>query len=490
MSETNSQAVQYLRTIVAPPVLTPAEKRLIDNPSSGSYISYTKSAGPNVQGTNTGPFTSYVGGTGPNDTISVPSPDPNIQIRVTVAAALRESILETFPQITNEDDLEAFFNSMTTANSNAVQYVTDGPTTSPYVTGATTANSSLTNQALISIQGTTLPTSFTDFVSSMVNFLHTKYPSISMPANVTTTPMYKYFLSIFKQYTQSNTDWGILGSATNPALVPAQFDAAFSAFLRNFPSTQIENLQSDGTYNLVTSKDFLMTWLNFTTGTSTLESSTQNVPITLGSSTDANQYLLNYQAIYKAFFPASSAEEYQTFFTKFYNQILSDPANGGYFLPSQFVGKFFDAVKAKYIAPTQGQNSQFNLSKPILGIIWEVLARIQQMVNIIQQLSVYVSQYLTFLTHYQTAYTNLIATIPTIASGTDIVGGTDTVETRNTQLGNYRTTLASYRDQITATSKGAQSYLDTLSQASSNSLNQGGALITMLNGLLTIIHAS
>lgn len=135
-----------------------------------------------------------------------------------------------------------------------------------------------------------------------------------------------------------------------------------------------------------------------------------------------------------------------------------------------------------------GQGADMNMTKPVLSVIWEVLARIQEMVGIIQQLSVFVSQRLTFLTNYQKAYTNLIATIPQIASGDTILGDAN-VETRNNQLGNYRQTLTSYRDQLTAQSKGVQSYLDTLSQASSNSLNQGGALLTMLNGLLSIIRA-
>lgn len=489
MTTSNSQttaAMQYLNAVAAPPNLTPQQGSLESDPNTGAYIRNSESNQSNVLGTNTGSFTSYVGGSG------LVSP---------AYTMLLNGIFRSFSSGLGNGVIEKYFNSLTTANANALQYTTQG-TASPLIPGVYTSNPALKNQALISTTnpqtnalafGSTLPSSFSDFASSLLSFVQTQSPGATMVTSTgatttdpTKTPMYQTFLDIFEQYTQSNTDWSILGaSGTNTTLVESQFQAAFSAFLKNFPSAQIENLQADGTYNLVSTSDFLTTWLNFSTATSTVQSSTQNQSAAVGSDPNANQYLLNYQAIYKAFFPNSITQDFQTFFTNFYNQTVS---NQGYFLPSQFVGNFFAAVQKKYAAPFLGQASGFNLTQPTLSIIWEVLSRLQQMNNIIQQLSVYVSNYLSFLTRYQKAYTNLIADIPTFAANTPIVG--DNVDTRNQQLSNYRTTLSSYRDQITATSKGVQSYLDTLSQASSNTLNQGGALLTMLNGLLTIIHAS
>lgn len=481
-NQTN-QATQYLNLIAAPPELTPTPGALVNDPSTGTYSSYAKSGQTNVQGTATGVFTSYIGGSD--------------GILGDAYTALLSSIEQTFQGVTSSD-IEKYFNSLTSANANAVQYTSSGAA-STFVPGTLTSPASLLNQALVSTTnlqtgvttfGETLPSSFSDLASSMLSFFKTKHPSMTLPSDIKTTSMYNTFFNVFNSYIQGNTDWSLLGTGSNLPLLESQFQAAFSAFLNHFPSTQIENVKADGTYNLVSTRDFLDSWLNFTTATSTIQSSTQSQPVTVGSDPNANQYVLNYQAIYKAFFPNSTAQDFQTFFTNFYNETVSNPANGGYFLPSQFIGDFFKAVLNKYAAPMRGQAAKFtNLSTPTLGIIWEVLARIQQMVNIIQQLSVYVSQYLTFLTHYQTAYTNLIATIPTFSSTTPVVGDAN-VDTRNQQLSNYRSTLSSYRDQITATSKGAQSYLDTLSQASSNALNQGGALLTMLNGLLTIIHAS
>lgn len=519
-------ATQYLNTISAPPSLPPTAGALQNNSSTGVYSDYLNKDAVNAQSTDTGAYEHYVGGSGITAGL------------LNTYASLSGAMRSTFGL--NENELEEYFNSLTTANANALQYTSTG--TASALDGSVTSPGSLINtptMTLTDTKGTStladdtktkvahFPSSFSGFVDSILAYFEAKgrLPRLVKPANLQTSTIYTAFLKVFQTYQQTsglmhpvqtapagssaavstdqNPDWDII-PGYDEDLVAEQFENAFAAFLKNFPFKKLENLASDGTYNLISAKSFVNTWLNFITSTSTLQSETQDNEITyidslnnsirtLGSSADANQYLLNYQSIYQAFFPTDTEADFQKFFQSFYKKILADPENGGYFLPSHFVSEFFEEVKHKYIRPLMGQGADMNLTKPVLSIIWEVLARIQEMVGIVQQLSVFVSQRLTFLTNYQKAYTNLIASIPTIKAGAAVLGGAATgdevASTRNAQLGNYRTTLSSYRDQITAQSKGVQSYLDTLSQASSNSLNQGGALLTMLNGLLSIIRA-
>lgn len=490
---TPDQINKYYDNISADPARTPTAGSLVSSSVSGTYTFYQGANDVNEQQTSTGLYDHYIGG----NTILTASEIVDLQDIIQDVQDIIQSVRATFPQLTS-NDVQAFFNSLTTANANALQYVSSG-TPSANVTGAQTASSAVVNQGVLSNStGSTLPTSFDGLIQAIVNYFK---PTKGVMTPVTSggkTLLYNQLLDFFKQSTQAITDLDFLSVP-----IEDQFNNAFSAFLKYFPSQQLEKVTSTGLYNYITPNDFFRTWLNFTAATSTVQASTQddalpftvlNIPF-IGSLTvpnfasdpDANAYVLNYEAIYKAFFPNNTSADFQAFFKDFYNKIISDPANGGYFLPSHFVGDFFDAVKAKYLIPFRKQNSGFDLEKPTLSIIWEVLARIKQMVDIVQQLSVYVSQRLTFLTNYQKAYTNLIATIPTVTANDPIIGSDAT--SKNAQLNNYRTTLASYRDQITAASKGVQSYLDTLSQASSNSLNQGGALITMMNGLLTILRS-
>lgn len=479
---TPDQINQYYENISAPPALTPAAGSLTSNATSGSYGFYTPTAhgGQNVQFTNTGLYEQYIGG---------------YNNMVGFIGGMKNSLEETFPQL-SIFEIDSFFNSLTTANANADQYVSSG-SPSTFVPGAQTAPSAVVNQGVVVVPPNstilgkpTLPKTFDEFMQAFIDYFKPTHGTMTPVMSGGKTPLYNYMIDLFGQFTQDSTDLDFISGT-----VEDRFDNAFSAFLKYFPSQQLEKVTNTGLYNYITVRDFFGAWANFMTATSTVQASTQDdillppnidSPV-VGSNAAANAYVLNYEAIYKAFFPNNTTADFQAFFKDFYNKIISDPANGGYFLPSHFVGKFFEDVKHKYLIPFRKQNSGFEIEKPVLSIIWEVLARIKQMVDIVQQLSVYVSQRLTFLTNYQKAYTNLIATIPTVSANDEILGSTATE--RNAPLNNYRTTLASYRDQITAASKGVQSYLDTLSQASSNSLNQGGALITMMNGLLTILRS-
>lgn len=521
---TSSQIKDYLHSIATTSTTPAAQSTVQSDPNTGVYTGYTGNTNVVLDPT-TGEYESYVGGSSSNHTAYYTN--------------LYNSLFKSFQgQNLTSSMINQYFNSLTTANSNALQYTSSGDA-STNVPGGLTTQSSITNTVVAS--GATPPTTFEEFMNSMVSYFNLTQPKTppwhltDSNGNLVTDPKlsstYNEFLATFETNQQTsglifdigqanlasnptavnnnspeNADWSILpgytapapdGSVTTTGVVSTQFENAFAAFLKSFPYQEIENVGSDGSYHLITPQAFINTWLNFTTGTSTLQAATLNNSITysssgagnlvLGSNDEANLYLLNYEAIYKAFFPNSSQADFQKFFKKFYNKLMADPENGGYFLPSHFVDEFFKDVTAAYLIPVRGQNSGLDVGKPVLSVIWEVLARIQEMVGIVQQLSVFVSQRLTFLTNYQKAYTNLITTIPTITS-TDPILATG-ADNRNAQLNNYRTTLVSYRDQITASSKGVQSYLDTLSQASSNTLNQGGALLTMLNGLLTILRS-
>jgi hypothetical protein len=264
---TPSQLTQYLDTISKPPSLTPEAGALESDATTGAYESYTvthsttSQTGQNVQPTSTGSYTSYVGGYN--------SDTNNLN---TSYIQLIDAIVDTFNNPPTSLDIEKYFNSLTTANPNAKQYVATGAQ-STAVTGAFTVGSSLTNLNLTNVTSTTgsgtstayaPPTTFSGFVQSMLTFFQQNgYPNETLnestAGDVTTTPLYSAFLSIFESSTQSSTDWSIIpGYSSTPGtgVVATQFQDAFSAFLNNFPYAQIQNVSSTGTYNLLTSQDF------------------------------------------------------------------------------------------------------------------------------------------------------------------------------------------------------------------------------------------
>lgn len=275
-------ATQYLNAIAAQPNLTPLAGAIDNDPVTTIYRGYANQEEFNAQFTNTGAYKNYVGG----------SDADNLGASNFTYETLLQGLYDTFPSL-EYGKLDGYFNSLTTANPNAVQYNTAGyGTSSSVVEGSSYTPSSLTNTALsgATTSTPTLPSSFSGLLDSIVAYFGAKNPPVVLPkvTDPRNTPAYKAFLAVFETYQQTsgllypvispfssqnllngpvdasqNADWSIVPGYQDPNLnlapsgsVSTQFENAFAAFLKNFPSKQLENLASDGTYNLISPRSF------------------------------------------------------------------------------------------------------------------------------------------------------------------------------------------------------------------------------------------
>lgn len=290
--------------------------------------------------------------------------------------------------------------------------------------------------------------------------------------NVNSGPAYNGFLTAFKAILKTDTDWASL----NPNTVDAEFIDSFSGFLKSYPlnSGLATNVQPAP----IQFAGFINNWRHFNTVTAVVDPNTTIANITPVDYSN----LLSYKEAYKAFFPNSTDADFTLAMQTFQNEVNNDPNNGGYFVPSQQFARFFSEIKSKLLVLQAASATDY---QPKLEIIWQVFATILEMIGIIQKVTAISAQRLSFLTNYQTAYTDLIAKIPTLLNNQPF--DSDNTSQLNAKLQAFADSLRSYRGVVSDSSKSLQSSVNGLNESGTQQSNLASNILQQMNSLLSTI---
>jgi hypothetical protein len=193
--------------------------------------------------------------------------------------------------------------------------------------------------------------------------------------------------------------------------------------------------------------------------------------------------LPSYEQIFKTSFPNATNTQIQAFMVTFIMQTVNST---GYFLPSQFVDKFRDAVShfgTLLVSSVSGTNSQKIL---IMNIVLGLLIK---MIGIIQKSAISQSNRLGFLTDWQRAYTQTANNIkPFTANDAPFGGGGDgDIRDRadiNQKLQAYAENLRSFRSIVEDESKQVQSFINQSTEAANQQANLGTAILQEFSTIL------
>jgi len=264
------------------------------------------------------------------------------------------------------------------------------------------------------------------------------------------------------------SDWNSLlssDSVTADAQLTAAFTSSFDGFLNSYPfSKKFDVSTGNVTFDQQNLSLFVNNWRHFLTVTATNESETNQAA--------ANAGLLNYEQVFKAFFPNSTQADFDAEMQRFVSEVTTDPQKGGYFIPSQHFSQFFDRMKNKYLVLQATMGSMQANAGPRLAILWQVFALVADMVQTIQKAAVVSAQRLGFYTSEQKVYTELISKIPSFTNGNPF--NSDNTGAVNAKNQAFSETLRSLRDLIGDEAKSLQSNVNALNDSS----NQQSSLIT------------
>ncbi|MDP1835029.1 MAG: hypothetical protein Q8K75_03780 [Chlamydiales bacterium] len=199
----------------------------------------------------------------------------------------------------------------------------------------------------------------------------------------------------------------------------------------------------------------------------------------------------SFQQIYQAFFPDGSPEDFVTMRNELIEDMRNDPDKGGYFIPSQFLHKWFEKVQDAYLTTQLGASSIKGTQGERLTIIWKLFKLVVDMIGTLQKVASVVAQRLNFLTSYQKAYTDLMADVPVFTKGDDSpFGGTDDDAASARQELNPKNqtlteNLRSFRTILSDEAKALQSNVNQLNE----SVNQQSSLAeSILQEMSTILQ--
>lgn len=198
-----------------------------------------------------------------------------------------------------------------------------------------------------------------------------------------------------------------------------------------------------------------------------------------------------YYSIYNAFVQhntntgdPTTDTDFQQALAAFYQQSVSQ---NGYFIPSQFLGKWMAYVQQIGSTVKNGtgilpvSSSPSDASK--LDVLDSVLKVLIKTINSVQSLTANEAQRLTYYANYQKAYSDLISKIPTILNVGNVSDPNVQSQIRTAAQSlnaQYNTLLTGYQDQEGNQGKAVQAGVDNLNQ----NVNQ---LATTVQTLLTLI---
>lgn len=270
------------------------------------------------------------------------------------------------------------------------------------------------------------------------------------------------------------SDWSALGASE----IQDQFVNSFGGFLAAYPFTPSTDNQGNVTYPPETTQTFLNNYLHFISVTAV------NEAVTLATSPEYAS-LLTYQQAYKAFFPNSTQQDFDSALAAFADEVENDSADGGYFNPSQHFARFFTEIKNKFLVLLATQGTLQANKGVQLAILWQVFALITSMVQSIQKVTAISAQRLGYLTNLQQAYTNLINSIPTFLNGQPF--SSDDTGPINAKNQAFAQNLRSYSDLVGSASKSLQSNVSALNDATNTQANLITSIIQQMSTLISAI---
>lgn len=298
-------------------------------------------------------------------------------------------------------------------------------------------------------------------------------------SNVLSGPAYVGFLTEFSKVVQLIPDFIPINAQTD--FGQDEFVNSFGAFLSAYPFTSAPDAHGNVSFTQQSLDLFIQNWRHFMTVTAV----NLNVTTSPSLSTPGADYtkLITYEQAFKAFFPNASQQDFINEIESFVNEVDNDMQNGGYFLPSQLFERFFAEIKDKYLITKAVIGTVQANNVPKLDILWKVFALIVTMITSIQKVTAIEAQRIGFLTNYQKAYTELISAIPTFAAGHPF----DDPTSVNSQNQAWAESLRAFQGVVTDSSKGLQSSVNTLNQASQDQATVATNMLQQMQSIMQII---
>lgn len=285
------------------------------------------------------------------------------------------------------------------------------------------------------------------------------------------------YFSALKTNAASGLDWSAL-ALTDPA--NEEFFKSFDGFLNSYPFNSSPD-PSD-TAHLVFEKEDISTFLDKWSKFMTVTAVNQNA-------TTANagyENLTTYERVFKAFFPGATTADFNEALQGFAEEVNADPVNGGYFLPSQDVGKFFESMQRKYNISRNWGNTIGTGSEPSFQIFWKLFELVVEMIGTLQKAAAVLSQRLLFLSTYQKAYTEMINAIPIFTTPTPFSSENDVSEL-NQKNDILRENLRSLRGLLSDDSKALQTNTSQLNDAVDQESNLAAGLLQQYSSIISTI---
>ncbi|MEX2305409.1 MAG: hypothetical protein WD595_04390 [Waddliaceae bacterium] len=215
----------------------------------------------------------------------------------------------------------------------------------------------------------------------------------------------------------------------------------------------------------------------------------------IDSPTALSQYDVDYptyQNVFNAFIGIDPAE-YEEALAAYYNEVLQKTGNGdpnqGYFVPSlAFEGWVRTVYKMSQIGNVALVLSDDATRRTI--VLDRIMRLIISMIEVIQQISISQAERLTFLSKWQQAYTQVLNQIPILAKG-DGIAFSENDEQRNefnTKANRLIEIVRARRQVIVDDSKSHQSTVNQSSDAVTQQVNIGTAILQQLSTLIGAIY--
>ncbi len=212
----------------------------------------------------------------------------------------------------------------------------------------------------------------------------------------------------------------------------------------------------------------------------------------IDSQTALSQYDVDYPTFRNVFnaFVSNDPDDYEEALLAFYQEVLGKTGHGdpdaGYFVPSlAFEGWVRTVYTLSNMVPAVESLSNEASKRTI--VLDRIMKLIISMIEVIQQISIAQAERLTFLSKWQKAYTETINSIP-IASQGDRFSFSETQRNQfNTKANRMIEIVRARRQVVVDDAKSHQSAVNQSSDAVTQQVNIGTAILDQLGSLISAI---